>query len=747
MVKIRKFGYLISASALSLSLLAPVGHASMATNEPQDKIKIHVASTTTEVTKNDLIKRFHELFPNKFNFLTNNDFNMNSGLYYPEDEELRYSLSFSKTINGQPLYGHVSFYGENLELQYFSFEPQNKEDALFPAKVSKNEAEKIATNYIKQLFNSTDYQLDTDSYDYYGYYSNQILTEPIRYTFSFVRTKNGVAIADDRANITILGNGEIIDFYRQTDSPKSSTYDEVNKVKDKNESLQKFKDNLTVELQYQIDTNYRTGKTDVQLVYQPSITYSGIHAISGEWLVNNGFASTFPKRTAVEKLVASPLQPKFNNITVEEAKKIAEQLLSIESDKVKLQIQGVDEYENANGQAIISISYMYSYKHGGYGASLEFDKKTGDIIQYYDAKGSLLEQLGENPTTEKAISADEAEAKAISYVKDLMPSKLHDYAKPMTEPYFDEQYNGGMYHFSFPRIVNGIVVSGDYISVSLAADGSLSSLSNNYQKIEKWPSIDQVVSNDAAKNMYKDALDLKLNYVKQPNKEDKHHYDLVYLPVINGKMGSTLNASTGQWSSASENNTVDVAHDWAKEELNYLINNNILEVKDVKSFNANASVTKGEALKTLIKSLTYFYEGDFNYNSEGMNEPYGNIDPKHPLYPVVQRAIAIGILDLAGESFNPDSPLTREELAAWQVRILGLEHAAKYTDLYKLSLQDANKITSKYTGHVALSNAMGLLKADNNHFYPDREVTYAELAVSTISLAYELAKKGSYLRY
>ena len=42
---------------------------------------------------------------------------------------------------------------------------------------------------------------------------------------------------------------------------------------------------------------------------------------------------------------------------------------------------------------------------------------------------------------------------------------------------------------------------------------------------------------------------------------------------------------------------------------------------------------------------------------------------------------------------------------------------------------------------------MGLVKAEQNYFNPEAEVTYAELAVSIIRLAHELSEKGNDLRY
>ena len=93
------------------------------------------------------------------------------------------------------------------------------------------------------------------------------------------------------------------------------------------------------------------------------------------------------------------------------------------------------------------------------------------------------------------------------------------------------------------------------------------------------------------------------------------------------------------------------------------------------------------------------------------------------------------------KNFDFDSPITREELAAWYIRVLGLEQAAKHSSIYKLDFADANKVQIEYTGYVALANSMGLLKTDQNNFNPDQEVTYAELAVSTIRLAHEMSEK------
>ena len=61
--------------------------------------------------------------------------------------------------------------------------------------------------------------------------------------------------------------------------------------------------------------------------------------------------------------------------------------------------------------------------------------------------------------------------------------------------------------------------------------------------------------------------------------------------------------------------------------------------------------------------------------------------------------------------------------------------------------KNTNKIKSEYIGYVALANKYGLFETEKNQFNPQKEVTYAEISVSTIRLAHEIAKKGRYNNY
>ncbi len=735
MLKPKKIGILVTASALSIGLFMTPASATSVLGQ-SEKVLNQVAVAQSTFSKADLIKKFRSLFPD-FASVKESEFTMHSGTYYPEDGITRYNLSFTQTIDGKRYHGNVSFYGSNLEIEHFSYSPPTTADSLFPAKYSKEEAQQKAVDFVKKFFKNENYQLNANQYNYYP---ARILTEPIYYSFSFSKTENGIPLSDQQVDVSILGNGDVTSLSRYPAKVEKHTFDSVKNVKDKNSILKGWKDNLSVELQYQIDYDYRTGNPKVNLVYQPNPYLVGNHALDGKWYDGQEFLTTYPKGKKLEKIVEKALPAKQKGITVEQAKKIAEKMLKPNSDKVTFHIQSVDEIENYNGRNVISISYSYDTKNGryGYGGSFEIDKQTGELVSYSSGLPHILQELGEKVEVKKPITEKEALTKAMAYLKEWTPSILHDFAKPLEDPSHDEQ--SGTYHFNFPRVVNGIKVSGDQISVSISADGKLSSLYTSHQQISDWPSIKGVIPAKEAKEIYMKSLDVKLVYMKQYNSEKKH-YNLLYTPTYNNNSYNTLNALTGKWISYNGDESItQVTHSWAEEELNYLISTGALEVKDAKKFNGDAAVSRGEALKMMINSLTYIYGG--YYGEENPNQAFQNINSKHPLYQVVQRAVETGIISADSKTFDVDGKVTREELAAWSIKAMGLDAAAKNSKIYKNDFTDAANIKPEYAGYVALADSLGLLSAENGKFNPTKEVTYAEIAVSTIKLAHAISQKN-----
>jgi len=737
--KLNKISIPVMTLAMSFGIMS-VGHAQTIEQLPSKNLQIEVAATEKVISKNDVIKKFKELFPNKFDYLTVNDFYMSTSHYYPDKEIIRYDLSFSKLVQGKYVNGSATFSGDNLELESFYFDPISKKDALFPAKITKAEAQKVAQDFIKTFSNGKKYQLDTSNNDYYFYYSNQLLTEPIQYYFSFVPTENNIEIDNQQMIVVVLGNGEIVQFYNYAAGKGKATFEKAENLVKEKDVLSKIKENMNLQLQYQVSYDFRTDKRDVNLVYTPVTQFSEINAVTGQWYTNNGFTDTLPENKKIEKLVQEPLKPRQEDITVEDAKAIANKLLAIDSDKVKLRFDSIEENEDENGREIISLHYSYEYKNGGYGTMIELDKQTGEIIQYHNLKDEVLSELGEGTSSDKKLTSSEALSKAMDYVKEWLPSTLHNYIKPIAEPYTDEER--GTYEFTFPRIVNGIVVSGNEISVGINFNGELKNIYVNALEIDEWPTTDGILSKQEAEKIFNESLNLKLRYIKENISDTNEHYSLVYHPVYSEKSAVAIDAKSGDWTSLYGGKEYPiVSHSTAEEELNYLIQNNILEVED-SNFNADISVSRGEALKILIKSISYFYEGDTPQQEES-HQSFEDIGPDNPYYSLVESAVSMGILDTNSSEFIANKDISREELAVWYVRALGLEQAAKHSELYNLSaIKDAKDVS--YKGYVALANALEVLPAEKGLFKPKKSVTYAELAISTIQLAHKIYENDTY---
>ena len=735
MVTFKKAGVLFSAAALSVSLLAPMASASTLGNERMETLPIQVAQTNTTVTKNDLIKRFRELFPSEFSNITNKDFRMDTGYSQPKDSTVRYELNFSKNIDNQYVHGSFIFVGETLELEQFYYQPITTKDVLFPAKYSKGEAQKIADKFMGKFDKSEEYELVPNENNYY---SPAILTQPIQYYFTYVKKKSGVPISDQIISVTVLGDGTVTSYYKTQNLTDNFTYDDSSKTQSESVIANRLRNALKAQLSYRIDTDYKTGDYAVKLVYQPnSQVTSGIHALTGKWLTTEGLSSTLLKQE-ITPIVTKPLPAKQPNLTSEQAQAIAQELLATDQKGVTLTIESIEEKTLETGKAVYNIQYMYEYKNGGTGTELTIDKATGEIINYSNIKNNL-EVQEDDSNTEVELTQQQALEKAIAYVKEWVPSYAHQYALPVNEGWYENHNNS--YYFTFPRIVNGLTVIGDQISLNVdAKTGDLLGLYVNAYDGLEWPAATDILTQKEATKLFKNELKLKLQYVNHPKVENAQHYSLVYQPIFKEGSSAYFDAKTGEWLDAygmANSDKPTIEHPTAAEELNYLIHADILKVDE--TFNPDAAVTKEEALKILLKSITYMYYYNPRYDeSDTTNQSFTDITPDHALYPFVARALSMGMLDASSERFNANASLSNQELAKWAIGTLKLSKAAQHSDIYKLDYSDAAQVDQELRGYVALAYAMELLEAENNELKPKSNVTYAQLAQVTIRLAHKM---------
>lgn len=339
---------------------------------------------------------------------------------------------------------------------------------------------------------------------------------------------------------------------------------------------------------------------------------------------------------------------------------------------------------------------------------------------------------------EPKLSKQQAIDKAVAHVKELIPSHAHQYALPINE-IWHESYNN-TYYIAFPRVVNGLTVEGDEISINVDAEtGALVWLHVNAYDHLQWPAVSDVITEQEATKLLKDQLKLKLQYVNHAKVESKQHYSLVYQPVFNEGFYPVIDAKTGEWFDAygaTSANKPKIAHPTAAEELNYLVQAGILKAD--ATFNPDSPVTKEEALKILLKSVTYMYYGSSPYDSDMTTPSFTDIAQDDELYTFVARGLKMGMLDKTSTTFNAKSSLSNQELAKWLVGALKLGNPAQLSDIYQLNYSDAAQVDPKLRGHVALAYGLGLLEAKNNELKPTSDVTYAQLAQVTIRLAHKM---------
>ncbi len=251
-------------------------------------------------------------------------------------------------------------------------------------------------------------------------------------------------------------------------------------------------------------------------------------------------------------------------------------------------------------RTVYNISYTYEYRNGGTGTSLTIDKATGEIINYSDIKNSL-EVQEDDSTAEVELTQQQALEKAIAYVKEMVPSYAHQYALPLDDGLY-EDYNDS-YYFTFPRIVNGLTVMGDQISVNVdAKTGDLLNLYVNAYDDVEWPAATDILTQQEATKLLKNQLKLKLQYVNHPKVEGKQHYSLAYQPIFKESSSAVIDAKTGEWLYGYGMDNSDkptIEHPTAAEELNYLIHTGVLEVDE--TFNPDAASYKRRSVKSFIE--------------------------------------------------------------------------------------------------------------------------------------------------
>ncbi|WJH36062.1 S-layer homology domain-containing protein [Paenibacillus sp. CC-CFT747] len=191
--------------------------------------------------------------------------------------------------------------------------------------------------------------------------------------------------------------------------------------------------------------------------------------------------------------------------------------------------------------------------------------------------------------------------------------------------------------------------------------------------------------------------------------------------------GEWKKRESGQVTTPGKPAATDIEGHWAERELRLMLDYDAIDTKDGK-VTPDQSITRGEMIKMLMIAIRGgdTYAGMYD---TARSASFKDVANGSAFYPYVEAALEAKLIDRGTGTFDPESRISREDLAVLLVRALGYNNLADQPDLFNLKVSDAGAITHK--GQVAIVTSLGIMSpGDDGSFEPGREVTRAQAAVA-----------------
>ena len=153
---------------------------------------------------------------------------------------------------------------------------------------------------------------------------------------------------------------------------------------------------------------------------------------------------------------------------------------------------------------------------------------------------------------------------------------------------------------------------------------------------------------------------------------------------------------------------------WAKDEINYLVENNIIKGFPDGTFSPSLTITKAQSALMLVRAL----------NLPTTNNPdpgFTDVLENHYAYKEIAAAVTAGIFDKGGK-FNPNEEMTREAVA------VVIANAFKLQSSGQLKFTDVPVTSSAYKAIASLAEHDITTGYEDGTFKPNQKVTRAEFS-------------------
>lgn len=679
-------------------------------------------------------------------------------------------------------------------LQFNRYYRDPGERPSYPPKTGLKEAKELAAGFLQSM-----YPAEAKETRYNPSYENQFKTPlngDVRYQFRYDRLVNGIPFPQNGFTVEVDGDGRVVGF--QVNWESGLKFEDKAGVITKEKALEQWKKESRLVPAYfkHYDANKRQLPLAVTYQFQ-AVTLDavtgkawpeGSQTVIGQQPLTGAPLGEAPKAGATltrDQAVAAvtskftlPAHAKLENASYNEYAEPVPYSGVYGSKKmegtwnINWSVQepaDSKDSKDSKDQKVLPPNSSYIYA--------TVNATTGEVTHFNIGRGYSPADTAAKDEKEYKVSFEEAKSASEALVKKLAPHMTHQlipvYSDPANIP---EASRKGIYAypFTFMRYIDGVQAGGESVQVTIDRKTGLVSNYYNSLSTEAYPeSKPEMLSPDKALELWSGQYDLELQYTAQVSGDvipydipiEKYNvlvasgeipysptadrtYKLVYVPVakVQEFYNIYLDAVTGEWRNSGNGEKAvlgkveasDTAGHWAGRELDLMVEYQALKLEDGK-VNPDRIATRGEMIKMLLTAMNggYFYA---SYDS-ARAASFADVKASSEYFAYVENAVDRNLIDRNPDgNFNPEAPMTRDEMAELIVRALGYNALAKVPGLFRLDVSDAGEVSRP--GHAALVLSLGIMSASDGKFLPKAEVTRAQAAVAFFRY---LEKRGTLL--
>lgn len=734
-----------SSSNLSTSTSAVVMDKLVIISE-KDKAKISQEQAKDKAKK--ILADYFELNIDETRFRTEVNFSLNDFQgqkksvwnihWYNNDEDKQVNVNVS--VDGTT--------GKILSVNKYEF--SQKQGSQLLATITEEQAKEIGENFLKRInpeeFKEIKLFKDKNSIQYYGM---------TNYSFHYNRTIKEIPFEGNYINLGVDGvSGKVTSYEINWDSDLKIPGEE--KTIEQKAAEEIFNKNTEMDLSY---NNYpgrpngtEENKTKLVYIQNPTSPFL-IDAVSGKELNWNGQSiQTIKSRNITEAQKeqifkgGKPVVTLDKEISSERATEVINnKLKELCGDGYEIQSINYSDQEYGymgRGMKIWSASYVKKGESSNYlpaEGQISINALTEELVRI--DKFNYNEKVDENFTPQ--LTWEKAYDKAIEFIAKNCPQRIKEINTEQkdynNQSYsYPEDYARKYITFNFARTVkgvafnnNGVPYNNDGINVTLdTKTGEINSFSYMWQDKLELPTAEKVISKDEAKKIFLEDNKPTLTYLLFNGGKVDSNMKLVYsignryspINAVDAANGKLLNLYGENIDNNLETFKAAVKGTAVEKEALILASQGIIDTKD---FKLDSKITRLQLVKILVNAKGY------DPYLKGMNElsfSSGIGDKESIDYKYLQFGVRYGIIQDKREEFKGDELVTREEVAASLIKLLGYDKIAEIKGLFNVNYTDKTTIAEDKVGYVTLAGGLKLLEGSGDgKFRPKDTVTMSEI--------------------